>query len=154
VKHGIDWARMHESRLAYAFHVLIGHHGLFSLTPVWFLSLAGVVGRGRGWYRQSGPIWLYLVTALVSVAVIGFYLVKSDNYGGWTSGLRWLFWLTPLNLLVMIPAADAWMARHWGRIVALTFLAVSVLSAAYPSANPWRHPWIYRWLESQGIVQY
>ena len=26
----------------YAFHVLVGHHGIFSLTPVWLLSLVGL----------------------------------------------------------------------------------------------------------------
>ncbi len=28
----------------YALHVLVGHHGIFSLTPIWLLSvLAGIV---------------------------------------------------------------------------------------------------------------
>ena len=36
---GID--RGESSSLLYAFNVLIGHHGLFSLTPLWLLSVAG-----------------------------------------------------------------------------------------------------------------
>src|SRR5262249_17883362 len=38
---GID--RGEASLLIYAFHVLIGHHGLFSLTPIWLLSVIGCV---------------------------------------------------------------------------------------------------------------
>ena len=38
---GID--RGEASPLRYAFKCLIGHHGLFSLTPIWLLSAAGCV---------------------------------------------------------------------------------------------------------------
>src|SRR5262245_57408347 len=37
LKYGIDWAWMHESRWTYALNILLGHHGLFSLTPLWVL---------------------------------------------------------------------------------------------------------------------
>ena len=43
VKPGIDFARLKESRGTYAFHVLLGHHGLFSLTPIYLLALVGMV---------------------------------------------------------------------------------------------------------------
>ena len=36
---GVD--RGEPSREVYAFNVLVGHHGIFSLTPVWLLSVAG-----------------------------------------------------------------------------------------------------------------
>ncbi len=39
---GID--RGEPSRLRYAFHTMIGHHGIFSLTPMWLLSVLGTVG--------------------------------------------------------------------------------------------------------------
>src|SRR5262249_31546483 len=41
-KHGIDWAYQTEGPGGYAFHVLLGHHGLFSLTPVFLLTVVGV----------------------------------------------------------------------------------------------------------------
>jgi len=46
---GID--RGEESAERYAMHVLVGHHGIFSLTPVWLLSAFGVI------------IWLCQATA-------------------------------------------------------------------------------------------
>jgi hypothetical protein len=172
VKYGIDWARMHESRGEYAFNVLVGHHGLFSLSPIWLLAVGGMawavwsarrtfqpdqaaeVGLGNPTYEGGELTVLGGLTLLVTVVVVGFYLYQSDNYGGWTSGLRWLMWLTPLWLLTMLPVVD-WLAeRRWGRWLALGFLAWSVFSVSYPAWNPWRHPWFYNLLDSGGYIPY
>ena len=40
-RQGID--RGEPTKLAYAVHVLVGHHGMFSLTPIWLLSIAGAL---------------------------------------------------------------------------------------------------------------
>ena len=32
----------------YALNVLVGHHGIFSLTPVWLLAVPGVILLGWG----------------------------------------------------------------------------------------------------------
>jgi hypothetical protein len=150
--HGIDFARFHETRYQYAFHLLLGHHGLFSLTPLYLLALSGmlmaVVGGRKPW-----RLWALLALAL-TVVVVGFYLVKSDNYGGWTAGPRWLMWLTPLWLVAMIPVAD-WLGRsRWGCGLALVLLAASAVSVAYSLRNPWRHPWIYTFMDDLGWIPY
>jgi hypothetical protein len=161
---GIDWAGKMETKGTYAFHLLVGHHGLFSLTPIFILTLLGIAAGlvQRRWppgheAADTGPplpVFVYLLTAFLTVIVVGFYIVKSDNYGGWTSGLRWLIWLTPFWLLTMLPVAD-WLAlRRWGRGLGCLLLAVSVLSASYPAWNPWRHPWLYNLLEAQGWIKY
>ncbi|MGH7193799.1 MAG: hypothetical protein ACREJM_09740, partial [Candidatus Saccharimonadales bacterium] len=137
-------------RATYALHVLIGHHGVFSLTPVWLLSLVGVAmlcARGDPNWRALG-----LLIASVSAACLVFYLTRpldDRNYGGMTSGFRWVFWLAPLWLVGMLPAADAAGARRWSRWLALVLLALSVLSVSYPTWNPWTQPWIYDFLQSE-----
>jgi hypothetical protein len=99
-----------------------------------------------------------VLTLLLSLIVFGFYIAyvndRNRNYGGWTIGLRWLMWLTPLWLLTMLPIVDWLAARRWGRGLAYIFLAVSVLSASYPGWNPWRHPWLYNFLESNHWIHY
>jgi len=55
-RQGID--RGETSKAVYAMHVLVGHHGVFSLTPVWLLSFAGMaiwLVRGTAQHR-----WLTL----------------------------------------------------------------------------------------------
>lgn len=152
-KFGIDWARYHESRGEYAFHILVGHHGLFTLTPIWMLALAGMIGGSlrigaiwrQAFFRETGafPWFVQPLGLALTVVVVGFYLVKSDNYGGFSNGLRWLMWLTPIWLTCLIPVVD-WLAeRRWGRWVAGICLAISIFSMSYQLWSPWRQPWIY-----------
>lgn len=94
------------------------------------------------------------LTLLLSVVVMAFYLYKTTNYGGGTSGPRWLIWLIPLWLLSLLPAADWLSSRRWRRGLAYVFLAVSVLSVNYPPWNPWRHPWIYDFMNSMDWIHY
>jgi hypothetical protein len=155
-KRGVDWARLKETREEYALHLLVGHHGLFSLSPIWLLSLVGIFLTLLSWRRglDTAQTVIAGLTLVLSVVVIGFYLYQSDNYGGWTSGLRWLMWLSPLWLLSMLPLADKMAERRWSRGLAYLLLAVSVLSVSYPAWNPWRHPWLYNWMDAQGWIPY
>jgi hypothetical protein len=147
---GID--RGEPSKLDYAFHVLVGHHGIFSLTPAWLLSAWGV----WLWLRGGDPRRRQLAAGVLLLAVVClvFYIAlrpQSDrNYGGMTSGFRWMFWQAPLWLAVMIPAADRAARSRIGMAMACTLLVFSVLSASYPTWNPWTQPWIYNWLQSNG----
>jgi hypothetical protein len=168
-KHGIDWAHLRESREEYALHFLVGHHGLFSLTPIYLFAFAGMIAglvrwerNSKGFYSQSAapegteklPPVVCLLTLCLSVVVIGFYLWRTTNYGGWTNGLRWLMWLTPFWLLTMLPVADHLSRCCWGRTLGYVFLALSVLSVNYWAWNPWRHPWLYHWFQELGWPGY
>ncbi len=138
----------------YAFNVLVGHHGIFSLTPIWLLSIAGVLVWLKN--RKDRPLReLALAVGAVGAVCIAFILYKwktYGNYGGMTSGLRWVFWMAPLWLVVMLPAVD-WLAkRAWTRGVALVLLVVSVLSASYPLWNPWSHPWLWDFAQYMGWI--
>lgn len=142
VKKGVDVGE--ASKRDYAFHVLVGHHGLFSLTPIWVISFVGVgVWLMRG--ERSLQAFALMVLTL-SVVCIAFYLMREErdrNYGGVSCGFRWLFWFTPLWLICMIPAADHIGSNRWGRWVAYAALGISIISATYASMNPWSHPWIF-----------
>ncbi len=163
---GIDFA--HQSKLVYAFHLLLGHHGWFSLTPVWILAAVGLGKLARDGKRDvnavlgrgtfAGPLWtlplLAAVTVSVSVVVFAFYVWKTNNYGGSTSGPRWLFWLTPLWILGLVRCGDGLARSATGRVLAAFLLGFSAMSAFYPAWNPWRSPWILQWFEIQGWVRY
>lgn len=153
-KQGVD--RGEPSQLKYALHSLIGHHGIFSLTPFWFVALWGVVIVWRE--RESWQPWrdrrLLIVAAIVATSLvsIGFYLARpleDRNYGGVSSGFRWAFWLTPLWLfpaLVGLRHVRSFAAR---RIVECLLL-VSVFSACFAWTNPWASPWLMQLWEHMG----
>jgi hypothetical protein len=127
----------------YALNVLVGHHGIFSLTPIWLLAIPGMlILIFNKDYRLPG---LAAAVALISMVCILFYIfrpVAERNYGGATSGFRWVFWFAPLWLLAVLPTADKLSAWRVGRGLGYLLLAFSVLSAAYPVWNPWTHPWL------------
>jgi hypothetical protein len=147
---GID--RGEPSRATYVFHTLIGHHGILSLTPVWLLSIWGTaicVSKRVCGLREFAALTAVL-TIICLVFYLGFRPQQDRNYGGMTSGLRWMFWFAPFWLVVMVPAADRLSTSRAGQAFACVLLAFSVLSASYPTWNPWTQPWIYRWLEAGG----
>ena len=136
---------------SYVLHTTIGHHGIFSLTPIWLLSVWGLwlLARDPRWRAMSGFIILLSVVCLV------FYLTRPQgdrNYGGMTSGLRWMFWFAPLWLVALLPAADRMASSRWTRGVGLVLLTFSVLSASYPTWNPWTHPWLWNLFHYLGWV--
>ena len=146
---GID--RGEASPAEYALHVLVGHHGVFSLTPVWLLSLLGLVLYVRPPRPTLGI--LAAIVAVTSIVCLAFYLSRPlvyRNYGGMTAGLRWMFWFAPLWLVVMLPAADRLASKRWLRVLGLLLLTLSLLSATYPTWNPWTHPWIYNAMSHLG----
>jgi len=163
---GLDFNE--EPTTVYAFHLLFGHHGWFSLTPVWFLALGTLVTFGirsavdvrKMFGKPSGTGWtpevFAAMTFVVSLTVFAFYLsrTQSYNYGGNTSGPRWLFWLIPLWTLAVPPAADRLASSRGGRLLCAGLLAFSVLAVFYPAANPWRNPWILSLMEYTGFKRY
>lgn len=150
-KTGVD--RGEPSRLTYAFHVVMGHHGVLSLTPMWLLSF---VGAGIWLARGEPPLRIVASgVLLLTLVCLAFYLARpleDRNYGGVACGFRWMFWFAPLWLLAMLPAADAIAARPGWRYVALGLLLLSAISAAYASLNPWSHPWLYEYWSSLGWI--
>jgi len=144
-----------SSRVVYLFHMLLGHHGVFSVTPIWLLALAGaVLCFTDRTYQLQAPALLAL---LLSVVCVGFYFMRPEidrNYGGVSCCMRWLLWLIPLWLVCLIPAADAMSQTAPRRVGAASLLGISSLSAAYSAMNPWAHPWIYDYWSYLGWIEY
>ncbi len=151
-RQGID--RGEESKLTYAWHCLFGHHGLFSLTPVWLLSMVGLVMWWRTGERSANQIALGI--AVLTIVCLTFFIalrpLEDRNYGGMTSGFRWMFWFAPLWLWAMLPTVECLGVSRSGKAFCLALLLISVLSASYPTWNPWTHPWIYHGMESLGWI--
>ncbi len=146
-KRGVDLGE--PSQVHYAIHVLVGHHGIFSLTPFWFVSLIGAVFVLLR-PKSSGTWWLTLAISTVSLICLLFYLTRpliDRNYGGVCSGFRWIFWLAPAWIWLACQGLEIMRRSTVGRGLVMIAVAISIFSATYPWANPWQHPWPYAWLD-------
>lgn len=142
-KAGVDQGE--ESRAVYAFHMLVGHHGWFSLTPIWLLSLGGMaifIHRGLPEMRVVA-----IVAIVLTVVVAAFYIARPQrdrNYGGNSCGMRWLLWLVPFWLVSLLPIVDMLRNSRIGVVALFGGFLWSFFSVAWSCFNPWDHPWIYR----------
>ena len=93
---------------------------------------------------------------------LGVTLVCLAFYIWWPDGrsqlrrqcqrIRWVFWMAPLWLMLMLPAADLLAIAAGRGAWPWCLLALSVLSASYPTWNPWTPPWIMNFLGYMGWV--
>lgn len=143
------------SAAVYALHATVGHHGIFSLTPIWLLTIAGLLIAAFKGDRSMREIAVFV--GLLSIVCITFYLLRPQedrNYGGMTSGFRWVFWFAPLWLLAMLPAVDWTAGARWRKAIAGLLLALSAMSAAYPTWNPWVLPWPAEYMEYLEVKEF
>jgi len=139
---GVDLGE--PSRLQYLMHLTIGHHGIFSLTPIWLFTLLGI---GVAW-RDPELLWrrLAYLSLTLTVVLIVFYTMRplaDRNYGGVASGFRWFFWMTPLYLLMLIPAWTVIRKSMFLISLWMICLVISIVSALHGFLNPWQHPWYF-----------
>jgi 4-amino-4-deoxy-L-arabinose transferase-like glycosyltransferase len=141
VKSGIDALR--EKKHIYAFNVLLGHHGLFSMTPVFFFSAYEMVQR----VRRKGFRAETLALGSVVLAFVFFYIFRSRNYGGWCVGMRWL---VPV-MLPLVLFFGLWLER-----VRLTRVVIAVTSLSFAVgcfhvqdglSSPFQFSMWHNWLE-------
>lgn len=144
---GVDQGE--PSLLMYAFHVVLGHHGILSLTPMWLIAMLG------WWINVRSPQvqlrhWAYLI-GLVTVVCLTFYLSRpmvDRNYGGVNCGFRWAIWMMPLWLIMMPAGLNALRRYPLARRVSECCLAISLFTTLFAWSNPWVHPWLYQYLLS------
>jgi hypothetical protein len=152
-RQGIDIGE--ASRTTYALHVLVGHHGILSLTPMWLLSMAGMAYWL--WSSERARWELAALAAVLTIICLVFYIAVQGqgnrNYGGTTSVFRWMLWLAPLWLLAILPAAERLARSSLGKVFAALLLALSAMSASYPTWNPWTHPWLHNFVQWSGWLE-
>lgn len=140
---GIDALR--EPKYLYAFNVLLGHHGLFSMTP---LLAFGAWELGRCLKRRERLPETILVLGPMLI-IVGFYIVRTRNYGGWCVGMRHLVPMMPLLLLYFA----LWLDRvRVGRTVWATVIAAFSVGAFHVQdglTSPFQFSVWHNWLEGE-----
>ena len=155
-------------RATYLFHMLLGHHGIFSITPIWILAAVGLVigvrPRGKAsqtWLDRTAKardriarLTMMLVIAMTLTCIV-FYVRRPEidrNYGGVSCCFRWLLWLAPAWMLGLGNVVSRYQDRPWMRSITSILIGLSVFSVSIAMVNPWDSPWMYRWLEFLGYL--
>ena len=138
-----------EPKPIYLFHMLAGHHGVFSLTPVFLFSVYAIIQSLRG--RINRLLTFVRMIGGLTVAVIAFYAWTTHNYGGPSQALRWLLWLFPLWLILLPQGFDAIRERPWFHHLAVASLFVSAFSTGYALQSSWTRPWLQQVLIFTGL---
>lgn len=168
-KKGVDLGE--PDRWNYLVQLTVGHHGVVSLTPIWLWSLVGgmlwllrgprasetnetypsesigpnqLSGFKRWILSESGIAAALLCVTLACIVFYGSRDQVDRNYGGVSSGFRWLFWIIPGWIWLAIPAIDRSAPKPFWRGLVYLALFLGIISAVIPWANPWSHPWPYR----------
>ncbi len=130
--------------LAYAFHMLVGHRGLISHSPVLILGVAGWLF----WFCAPKKFEYRREVACILAGVLSFiivYILKSNNYSGWSFGVRWFATICPV-LMLGYGALSGVLRR--GALIRRSFVGLALLSivfsgvgaaAPFPSRAPWQH---------------
>jgi hypothetical protein len=152
VTSGID--NQFEPWYVYLFHMLVGHHGVFSLSPIFVFTVIGLTILLK---QPENPLKdVALLTIFLTVVLFVFYIFFAGqrNYGGMCNGLRWLFWLIPLWLMSLPFGLQHKCSNRWWRGLALVFLLISAASTFYATRNPWTRPWLHEFLYYIGWIKY
>lgn len=137
---GID--ALNEPKYLYAFHLLIGHHGLFSMTPAFVFSsiaLVNALRRRTDLFREA-----VLVTGVTAVITL-FLIFRTNNYGGNCVGFRWAIPYMPLLFVFFAVYLDRVRIRWWLWGLVLLTLLVGQFHVHDAFWTPWHtskwHAW-------------
>jgi hypothetical protein len=123
----------------YLFHMTLGHHGFWSLTPIFFFSLLGL-----GRYLSGGGRFLNALTwfvLLVATGMAAFYLYEPTAWhsGGRLHSYLWIFLVVPALLALL--ALLSWLlilSRGGPPMAACAWMTVvlTVVLLAFYTWNP------------------
>lgn len=135
---------LREPKHIYAFNVLLGHHGVFSMTPLYIFGLWELLRSlwRRVWLRES------LVSVAALCAFFGFYIFRTRNYGGWCVGMRWLVPVMPLLLLYFALWIDRVRLTRWSWSAVLATFLVSGFHVQDGLTSPFQFSVWHNWLEN------
>jgi hypothetical protein len=121
----------------YLFHMTLGHHGVFSLTPIFLFSIWGAL-RLLGSGGRFLTVWTCL-TLLAIAGLAGSYVYDPAAWragGPWHSYV-WVFWLIPglLGLLAFLGAVI--LLRRGGEPMAAAAWLTAVLTVVLLAFYTW-----------------
>jgi len=135
---GID--ALHEPKRIYLLNLLIGHHGFFSMSPIFVVMVVALIFALRNGRAEVRHLGWFAIAILLSTITIN--TLTTSNYGGMCHGFRYLIWPVPLFVTAGSLTADSYGRPKWVRVIAVLFLFASIVAATSSLDNPWTESWL------------
>jgi hypothetical protein len=120
--------------LTYAFSALLGPKGFLLYNPILALALWGLVRT----IREKGRFFFEaIVVGAGSTILILYYLLVTNNYGGWSYSIRWFVPLLPLLFFFLFPYFASYGPKRERQFRLL--LGVAIVIAFVGAIDPWSH---------------
>lgn len=120
--------------LTYAWFALLGPSGFLLYDPLMAIALWGLVRtiRARDAFFYEG-----LVVAAGSAVLVLYYLLATNNYGGWSYSIRWFVPLLPLLFFFVYPCFESYGPKRARQFCVL--LCIGIVIAFVGAIDPWSH---------------
>lgn len=118
--------------LKYSLNALFGSKGFLIYNPFLFIAiyyLIAEIKNRRLFWREA------LVIAIASLILVLYYLVMTNNYGGWSYSIRWFVPLLPLLFFFIHPYFET--ITHRKRLIFRYLFYLSFIIALIGLINPW-----------------
>jgi hypothetical protein len=120
--------------LTYALSALVGPKGFLLYNPIIAVALWGLIRaiREKGLFFYEG-----IVIGAGSAVMVLYYLLFTNNYGGWSYSIRWFVPLLPLLFFFLYPYFEDYGPKRARQFRVL--LCVAVVIAFVGAIDPWSH---------------
>ncbi len=128
-----------EPKYIYLFHMLIGHHGIFSMNPA---LIFGSVAIWKIIKKRSKLLAEALVVGCSAIVLIILYTFKTSDYGGSCIGFRWLIVIMPLIIIFWGVWIEQCLINQWSKtglylIISIVFL-IGLINIKGAFDTPWK----------------
>jgi hypothetical protein len=116
----------------YTFNSLLGTKGFLIYNPLLFIALFYMINeiKNKRAFRQEA-----IVIGIISLIIIFYYLVFTNNYGGHSYSFRWFVPMLPLLFFFGYPFFEKVSIKR--KQIFMTLYYLSVIIACIGLINPW-----------------
>lgn len=120
---------------SYAFNMLVGSRGFISYNPILLLSIYGwikMVFQPNFKYKKE-----YLFIATACIAFLLFYIFRTNNYSGYSYGVRWFASIVLLALIPIAHVAEEVRSSKLGKVIFVAIASISIFISFIGLVAPW-----------------
>jgi hypothetical protein len=143
----IEFDALDEPWPLYAFHSLIGHHGLFSATPWLLLAIPWFLRRED----TDAAELVRKATIGATLFVVAYYTLRTSNYGGRCVGMRWYMVLHPILAVASVRTVVRRNLVQRRPLLLGALTGWSTMNALLGAINPWEEGLVYATFRALGM---